>query len=119
MYSKWCALPLQTRHKVAKVFNIPKTGSTVVNSNRIESDGYQLYDIEKTITVESIQEYIGSGYTKETSLMEYWDLMIAKVEAPEPVIIEKGTFSGMQPMPIEKPIKKITKTRGTKTKKTK
>lgn len=49
--------------------------------NRIQDDGYRFQDIEKTLTVEALQEYTGST---EKDFVTLWNLMAEKLEGREP-----------------------------------
>lgn len=49
LYSRWLALPLSTRVKLATEFGIAKTGSTHVVDNRVESDGYNINTVEAAL----------------------------------------------------------------------
>ena len=71
LYSKWQELPLQTRHKIAAQFNIPKRGPTEVFDNQIKSDGYPIKEIEERLNVLSIADYLD---TKETDMSSLWSL---------------------------------------------
>ena len=70
-------LPLQTRHKIAAIFNIPKTGPTEVFDNTIKSDGYPIKEIEERINLLSMQMYLE---TKETDMSLLWTWMVEKIE---------------------------------------
>lgn len=68
-YNTWLALPTETRHKLEKLFNMPRTGDVVVNIGAISpqgnisgvasSDGHKPGDLY-AITVEKMQEVTGS-----------------------------------------------------------
>lgn len=49
LYSRWLALPLSTRVKIATELGIAKTGSTHVVDNRVESDGYSINTVEAAL----------------------------------------------------------------------
>ncbi len=93
LYSHWNRLPLATRQAIAAAFGIAKTQSTHVSDNRIVADGYKIEDVENALTVERIQEYVG---TKEKDMTTLFDLMVAKAEGktaapPVQVIAESAT----------------------------
>lgn len=113
LYSNWRKLPLPTRTLVAQVFNIPKVGSTHVSDNQVVSDGYNIEDVERALNVDAIQKYIG---IEVTDLEVLWDLMVAKVMAPDEPIIEPAPapiVPEVVPIPSPKkrgrPAGKITK----------
>jgi len=58
LYGNWLRLPITIRMKLAAVFGIPKTGSTHVSDNHIQSDGYQVEAVEKAITADNIRKYL-------------------------------------------------------------
>jgi hypothetical protein len=79
-YYLWHGVSLNTRHAIAKVFNIPKRGSTEVVDNQIKSDGYVIAEIDSILTVDALQKYIG---TQETDIVKLWNWMVDKVEGRE------------------------------------
>jgi hypothetical protein len=80
LYHLWLELPIQTRHKIAAQFNIPKKGATEVFDNQIKSDGYFIKDIEQLLNVDAIQKYTESN---ETDMMTLWLYLVAKAEGRE------------------------------------
>ena len=80
LYSKWLSLDLPTRMKVAGIFDIEKKGSTHVVDNRIQSDGYNIEEVEAKFSVENIQKYLG---VKESNPDVLWDLFFARMEGKE------------------------------------
>lgn len=89
LYSKWTSLPLPMRIEVARILNIPKTGTTHVDSNRIVSDGFAIHDVEKGLSVENVQVYLG---TKEKDASILWTLLI---DSLYPVVeVVSPTFEG-------------------------
>jgi hypothetical protein len=105
MYSKWINLSLETRNKIAEVFDIVKKGSVEVFSNTIKSDGYLIADIDKAITVSSMQSYLGS---KETDSNVLFDMLVNKFE-PKPEVVAQGEIAKIEVMPVEAPKKKVVK----------
>lgn len=77
LYSHWLSLPLPTRNKIAQEFNITKKGSTEVVANVVKSDGYMIQDVEGALTVERLQEYLG---TDEVDIMVLWRWLVERVE---------------------------------------
>ena len=80
LYGSWVALPLSTRVQIAEKFGIKKKGMTHVINNHIQSDGYEVKDIESAITLHSMQDFLG---TEEEGLNELWEMMVAKIEGRE------------------------------------
>lgn len=78
LYSKWVALPLPTRHAIAVVLNIKKTGPTHVSDNRVIDDGYTLDAVEQALQPENIKEVLGIDGEPE----ELWDALISRALAP-------------------------------------
>jgi hypothetical protein len=99
LYSRWCALSLDTRHKIASAFGIPKKGSTEVVSNQIKSDGFSVEDIEKALTVESIQDYLKSGFTDKDDLASLWDKLLAQIESGIEPGVEKAKTEAVSVLP--------------------
>lgn len=70
-------MPLVTRVAIAEKFNIKKKGATHVVNDFVQSDGYEVKDIDEAITLHSMQEFLG---TEEEGLSELWEMMVAKIE---------------------------------------
>lgn len=85
LYSKWLALPLATRHKLAEQFNITKTGYTQVNSNVVTHDGYDVHDIESAMTVPAMQIYLDSD---DDNVNLLFTLTVDKVEGRDVMPLE-------------------------------
>lgn len=81
LYSKWLSVPIETRVKIAKQFNIPKTGATWVENNVIKSDGYEIKDIEEKLNVDALQKFL---VTDETDMAKLFDMLISCIENPIP-----------------------------------
>lgn len=77
LYSAWANLSLVTRNKIASEFGIVKKGPTEVFANTIKSDGYLLKDIEDTLTLHNLQNYLGTTETDHTVL---WNYLVDKIE---------------------------------------
>lgn len=75
LYSAWLALPINTRHEIAKGLGIVKKTPTHVQDNVIVSDGYNIHDVENALTVENLQNYLGVGL-QETDINVLWDMLI-------------------------------------------
>lgn len=87
-YSNWLKLSISTRHKLAHIFKIPKTGATEVVSNEVVRDGYSIHDIEAAITKDALQYYLGST---QDNFMYLWEDTINKLEGNPAV--ERVTFT--------------------------
>jgi len=83
-------LPLTTRMKLAQEFGIPKTGSTHVANNMIQSDGYDLHHVEKALNLSAIQIYLK---TTETNMDVLWNNLIDTIEGrtPTPSVVPVNT----------------------------
>ncbi len=79
-YSRWLSTPLQTRIKIAGEFGIEKKGSVEVFNNEIKADGYYIKDVEKALSLESLQNYLDST---NDDLDNLWELLINKIEGRE------------------------------------
>lgn len=77
LYSVWLQLSTTTKIKLAKEFNISKTGSTHVVNNEVQNDGFLLKDIEGAITRTSLQKYLN---VPEEDMTTLWNMLINKIE---------------------------------------
>lgn len=77
LYSHWIALPLPTRHEIARQFGIVKKSPTHVFDNVVKDDGFLVKDIESALTIEAIQKYLG---TNDTDMVLLWNCMVDKIE---------------------------------------
>lgn len=121
LYSHWRSLPLSLRIQIATKFGIAKVGSTHVVDNRIESDGYNIEDVERALNVDAVQSFTGS---ESTDFQVLWDALLTKIEGrvpPEevaalvsaPVIFNAATI---EPLP-EKPFCEFCDSKGKRHKK--
>lgn len=69
-YSKWIALPLQTRIKIAGELKLEKKGSTEVFNNEVIKDGYVMKEVEVALSLPSLQAYFSSIDTDVAFLFE-------------------------------------------------
>lgn len=76
-YSAWIELPLNTRHKICEVLGIKKIRPTHVSSNKVVDDGYNIKDIETALSLQNLQDYLGTTINDIDTL---WTLLIDKVE---------------------------------------
>lgn len=84
-YSKWLALPINTRHRIAQQFNIPKTSPTHVVDNQIQNDGYKIQDIESGLNEVALMEFLETDVEDHATL---WDMLILKIDpsTPKPMV---------------------------------
>ena len=78
-YIVWLSLPREVRAKLAKVFNIPRTGESIIRSNSVspegnimstvQSDGYTPADLY-AISLEKMQEMNKSSSTNFYELFD-------------------------------------------------
>lgn len=97
------SIPLPTRQKIAHEFGIAKVRSISVVNDVVMDDGYDIRNVENSLSVEAMQNFTESKEKDPNTLL---DLVIAKVNAvveviPQPII----------PPIIEKP-KPVDKTEG-------
>lgn len=71
----WVSLPNEVRYKIRALFNIPMSGSTMVNDGRIETDG-TTYEDFKALTTEKMQSYLDDT---STDFHKLFDKVVAKV----------------------------------------
>ncbi len=80
LYSRWVALSLPTRNKIAQLFSITKKGATQVDSNVVKHDGYVIEDIEAALTQEAMENFLGLRFASPELL---WEAVVNKVEERE------------------------------------
>lgn len=85
LYSKWLAVPLHIRAKIASDFDIKKVRSTHVADDQVVDDGYNIKDIESALNVEKLQSVLD---TNETDLNVLFDMLIDKAEKKEAEVPE-------------------------------
>jgi hypothetical protein len=83
LYSHWLKLPITTRIKIADKFKIEKKGSTHVFNNMIQTDGFNIRDVEEALSVTAMQEFIGD--CQETDSDKLWTMFIDKMEGKLPI----------------------------------
>jgi hypothetical protein len=101
LYSRWLALSLATRNRIAQLFNIPKTGATEVVSNEIKSDGYDIQHIESALTAKAMNEFLKTG---NLSLEEVWTRLVSAVEGNE-IEVEQAPVPALDVLPPKEAIK--------------
>lgn len=74
LYSRWLALPLPIRAKIASHFGVARIRPIHVQDNRVIDDGYNIYDIEKILNPEVIKLKLN---ITEQNPDVIWDLVIA------------------------------------------
>lgn len=89
-YSKWLALPLPLRMKLAQEFGIAKTGSTHVQGSEILSDGFKVQDVENTLSIEALQVFTE---LKSKDVDVLWAATLEKAD-PKPVEVV------VEPVPV-------------------
>jgi hypothetical protein len=76
---QWLSLPINTRMRLVKVFGIPRSQGSLVQDNKVMSDGYTHTDLMR-ISVESMQKFLDSD---EKDFFKLLDDVIATLEAEE------------------------------------
>lgn len=115
-YSKWMAIPLGTRVKIAQEFGIAKNRSTSVINNVVVDDGYVITDVENSMNVNAMQAFVDSKEKDENTLL---DLVVAKVEYVQPVVVPVVQVTAPTPLEVSNakpekirvvkvPVKKVT-----------
>lgn len=100
LYSRWLAVPLETRNKIAQLFGIGRRGGVEVNSNEIKSDGYLIQDVEQALNVEALQNYLR---TTETNLEVLWNNLLAVVEGRATLPEAKPEVAPVPPLEVLPP----------------
>jgi len=72
--------PLNVRTKITEQFGVPKIRSVHVANNVVVDDGYNVKDIERIISVENLQEFLG---TNESNLEVLFQRLVDKMEGKE------------------------------------
>lgn len=85
---QWVSLPLETRLKLVDIFDIPRSGNTEVEDNKIITDGYTHQDLAH-ITIEKMQ-----GFLLDTVTDDYFGLFqrildVINEEAVKPELSDK------------------------------
>lgn len=95
LYSRWTSLSLPDRHKLATLLDIPKTGPTHVQDDRIVADGYPIEAVESalhdTSRLQSLLE------TKSDDPTVIWDLLVGKITPVEPETVTESNVSEKKP----------------------
>ena len=84
LYSKWLALDLPTRHRIAEEFGIVKKGSTHVQDNIVVSDGFLISEVEQALNLENMQRILN---TEETDVFVLWDMLVNSTPVSDSEII--------------------------------
>lgn len=109
LYSRWLALPLNTRVAIARELGITKVGPTHVFNNTIQSDGYNIKDVENRITVEAIQNLLG---VTSSDLNVLFDMMVSRANGTDiPVGKEVVADLGLTPAPVAPVVEAVKKPR--------
>lgn len=100
LYSKWVGLQLPTRHAIARLLNIPKTGPTHVQDNRIVADGYPLEAVEAALhDLEHLKALLDTEVSEPETI---WELLIEKATYVEPkLVVQEAVVPA--PEPVKKP----------------
>lgn len=77
---QWLTIPLKFRIDLAVLFSLHRSGTTVVEDNKVKSDGFSYEDLEG-ISLERMQEYVG---TIEQDYFKLLDLTLIKMQNPPP-----------------------------------
>lgn len=78
----WLKLPSEVRYRLTEIFEIPRSTGTVVEGNRVLTDGYTNEDLGE-VTIEKMQVYLQS---EETDFIKLFDAVLASL-VPPPVVI--------------------------------
>lgn len=103
LYSKWMSLELPTRHAIARVLDIPKSGPTHVQDNRIVSDGYVMEAVEAALDPKNIQKVLDADTDNPEEL---WDLLVHTAAFVAPKVaptVEVVVETPVEPVVEEKP----------------
>lgn len=83
---EWLKVPMEIRVKLKEVFNIPRSKGTVIEDNRVMSDGHTIEDLQ-AVTIEKMQNYLDS---EETDFVQLFNKCVQRIEDEiEPEIAEE------------------------------
>ena len=74
---QWLSLPISTRMRLVQIFNIPRSQGSLVQDNKVMSDGYTHNDLMH-ISVEKMQKLLDSD---EKDFFKLFADIIADIEA--------------------------------------
>lgn len=89
LYHQWLQLPITTRIRIASDFGIEKKGSTHVQDNVVQSDGYLVKDVEQALNVDALQKKLN---TKVTDMAVLWEMLINP-----PVVLDVPVINNEKP----------------------
>lgn len=72
---QWMEIPKEVRERIAKDFNLPKTGRLGIAGNKIISDGYTQDDIKK-VTLQNLQTLLDASEDDFDGLLAQYILMV-------------------------------------------
>lgn len=115
-YSKWLAIPLSTRAKIAEKFGVAKTRSTSVIDNVVVDDGYEIHAVETAVNRKALQEFLNSDEADINALLQHLvEVMEGRVEIVKADIVEESsTDNSVETETASSP--KVPKKKSTKTK---
>lgn len=89
---QWLALSPDVRGELKKIFNIPRSSGTVLEDNRVVTDGYTHPDLAN-ITIEKMQDYLKIGHIPTDEFYGLFTQVLEKIEAemPAPVVVTAPT----------------------------
>lgn len=96
--ARWLQLSADTRAKLKVALNIPKSGGVMVSNDgggisTIISDGHTAQDLYEGITLQKLQEYLGSA---EKDLIKLFEEAVDKIEGKIQPIVETPKEQNVQ-----------------------
>jgi hypothetical protein len=82
----WLALSPEVRTKICKIFEIPKSGATIIvggTNARVQSDGHLDKDLA-LITKEKMEKFLGLAVST-IDYFQLFDMVVAQLDKPEPM----------------------------------
>lgn len=73
---QWLGLPIHVRDRLKILFNIPKSAGSMVENNKVISDGHTNEDLLR-VSLEAMQTYLGSTETEFYALLNQ---VVEKIE---------------------------------------
>lgn len=78
--TQWLALPHETRMKLREVFHIPRSEGTIMQDNKVLSDGYNHRDLS-VISIAAMQGYLGDTPDAGVEFYALFDRVLDKIHA--------------------------------------
>lgn len=96
--SQWLALPAEIKAKLKQTFNIPRSGGSRIEDNRVMSDGHEHRDLA-VITTAAMQTYLALDLNPEQEFYGLFDAVLDKIHADTKNEVTEGGADQTAPVP--------------------